>query len=154
MTLSLNKVTIIGNLGRDPEIRTTSDGKEIASLGVATSERWKDRASGEQKEKTEWHKVTIFNEGLVRVVKDYAKKGTKLYIEGSLQTNKWIDKTSGQEKYSTEIVLQNYNSTLILLDGRNSNGDSYNNNLTNSSVNNQTQKSDFSNSFDDDEIPF
>lgn len=118
MAGSLNKVTLIGNLGRDPEIRTTGEGKEIANLSLATTDTWKDRISGEKKEKTEWHRVVIFNEGLVSVVKNYVKKGSKLYIEGSLQTRKWND-NSGQEKYTTEIVLQNFNSQLILLDSKN-----------------------------------
>ena len=117
MAQSLNKVTLIGNLGKDPEIRTTSDGKDIVTFSLATSESWKDKATGEKREKTEWHRVVIFNEGLVGVVKNYVKKGTKLFIEGSLQTRKWQD-ASGVEKYTTEIVLQNYNSNLILLDSR------------------------------------
>lgn len=118
MAGSLNKVTLIGNLGRDPEIRTTGEGKEIANLSLATTDIWKDRVTGEKKEKTEWHRVVIFNEGLVSVVKNYLKKGSKLYIEGSLQTRKWND-NSGMEKYTTEIVLQNFNSQLILLDSKN-----------------------------------
>lgn len=117
MAQSLNKVTLIGNLGKDPEVRTTSDGKDIVTFSLATSESWKDKATGEKREKTEWHRVVIFNEGLVGVVKNYVKKGTKLFIEGSLQTRKWQD-ASGVEKYTTEIVLQNYNSNLILLDSR------------------------------------
>lgn len=110
---SVNKVILIGTLGRDPEMRATQDGKQIATLNVATSERWKDR-SGERKEKTEWHKVVIFNENLVKVVSNYARKGSKLYIEGSLQTRKWQNK-DGVDQYSTEIVLQNYNGNITLL---------------------------------------
>ena len=120
MAGSLNKVILIGNLGRDPEIRQTGDGKEIATLNLATSESWKDRVSGEKKEKTEWHRIVIFNEGLVGVIKNYIKKGSKLYVEGSLHTRKWVD-NAGQEKYTTEIVLQNFNAQLILLDGKTKN---------------------------------
>ena len=114
MVGSLNKVTLIGNLGRDPEIRTTNDGKEIANFSLATSESWKDKKTGQRKDKTDWHKVVCFNEGLVRVIKNYVKKGTKLYLEGQIQTRKWID-NENQEKYVTEVVLQNFNSNLILL---------------------------------------
>lgn len=117
MAGSVNKVILIGNVGKDPEIRSTQDGKEIASLSLATSESWKDKNSGERKEKTEWHRISIFNEGLVKVVKNYVKKGSKLYIEGQLQTRKWTDK-DGVEKYSTEVVLQNYGGTLTMLDGK------------------------------------
>lgn len=117
MSGSLNKVTLIGNLGRDPEIRSTQDGREIANLAIATSESWKDKNTGERKEKTEWHRVAIFNDGLVRVVKNYLKKGSKVYIEGQLQTRKWVDQT-GAERYTTEVVLQGYSSSLIMLDGR------------------------------------
>ncbi len=147
MAGSLNKAVLIGNLGRDPEIRHTNDGKEIASITIATSDSWKDKATGEKKEKTEWHRVVIFNEGLVSVVKNYTKKGSKVYVEGSLQTRKWVD-NAGQEKYTTEIVLQNFNSQLILLDTKGA----------------STGQSDFGpakkaeNNFDhsdlDDEIPF
>ncbi len=117
MAGSLNKVQLIGNLGKDPEIRSTQDGREIANLTIATSESWKDKMSGEKKEKTEWHRVVIFNEGLVNVVKNYVKKGSKLYIEGQLQTRKWTDQ-SGVEKYSTEVVLQGFGGTLTMLDAR------------------------------------
>jgi single-strand DNA-binding protein len=117
MAGSLNKVILIGNLGQDPAMRNTSDGREIASFSIATSEHWKDKISGEQKEKTEWHRIAVFNENLVRVVKSYGKKGSKIYIEGALQTRKWVD-NAGQERYTTEIVLQGYNSTLILLDSK------------------------------------
>jgi len=112
--MSINKVIIIGNLGKDPEIRQTKDGKEIANFSIATSESWKDKSTGEKKEKTEWHKISIFSQGLVSIVKQYVKKGSKLYIEGALQTRKWTD-DSGAEKYSTEIVLKDYNSTLQIL---------------------------------------
>ncbi|MEQ1790385.1 MAG: single-stranded DNA-binding protein [Rickettsiales bacterium] len=117
MAGSVNKVILIGNLGKDPEIRSTQDGREIANLTIATSESWKDKNTGERKDKTEWHRVVIFGEGLVRVAKSYLKKGAKVYIEGQLQTRKWTDK-DGQEKYSTEIVLQGFNSTLTMLDGK------------------------------------
>lgn len=114
MSGSLNKVCLIGNLGKDPEIRSTQDGREIANLTVATSETWKDKSTGERKEKTEWHRVVIFTEGLVNIAKSYLKKGTKVYLEGTLQTRKWTDK-DGQEKYSTEVVLQGYGATLTML---------------------------------------
>jgi single-strand DNA-binding protein len=114
MSGSLNKVTLIGRLGRDPEMRSTNDGKEIANFNLATTESWKDKFTNEKKEKTEWHKVVCFNEGLVRVIKEYVKKGTRLYLEGQLQTRKWTDKDN-QEKYTTEVVLQGYNTSLILL---------------------------------------
>jgi len=117
MAGSVNKVILVGNLGKDPEIRTTQDGREIANLTVATSESWKDRSTGERKEKTEWHRVVIFSEGLVTIAKNYLKKGAKVYLEGALQTRKWTDQ-SGQEKYSTEVVLQGFGSTLTMLDGR------------------------------------
>lgn len=117
MAGSLNKVMIIGNLGRDPEIRSTQDGREIANLAIATSESWNDKNTGERREKTEWHRVAIFSPGLVKVVKQYVKKGSKVFIEGALQTRKWTD-NAGVEKYTTEIVLQAYSGTLTMLDGR------------------------------------
>ena len=119
MAGSVNKVILVGNLGRDPEIRRTQDGRPIANLSVATSESWRDKASGERKEKTEWHRVVIFNEGLCRVAEQYLKKGSKVYLEGQLQTRKYTDK-DGVEKYSTEVVLQNFNSNLTMLDTRGS----------------------------------
>ena len=147
MANSLNKVVLIGNLGRDPEFRSTNNGKEIATFTMATSDSWKDRLTGEKKEKTEWHRVVVFNEGLVKVIKNYLKKGNKIYLEGSLQTRKWVD-TSGQDKYSTEIILQNFNANLILLDSKSS-GE----NLPESK-----QVTDVNNDFDyselDDNIPF
>jgi single-strand DNA-binding protein len=117
MAGSVNKVILVGNLGKDPEIRRTQDGRPIANLSVATSENWRDKATGERKEKTEWHRVVIFNENLCKIAEQYLKKGAKVYIEGQLQTRKWTDQ-SGVEKYSTEVVLQNFNSTLTMLDGR------------------------------------
>jgi single-strand DNA-binding protein len=121
MAGSVNKVILVGNLGKDPEIRRTQDGRPIANLSVATSENWRDKATGERKEKTEWHRVVIFNEGLCKVAEQYLKKGAKVYIEGALQTRKWTD-ASGVEKYSTEVVLQGFNSTLTMLDGRSGGG--------------------------------
>ena len=117
MAGSVNKVILVGNLGKDPEIRRTQDGRPIANLSVATSETWRDKATGERKEKTEWHRVVIFSEPLCKIVEQYLKKGAKVYIEGALQTRKWTDQ-SGVEKYSTEVVLQGFNSTLTMLDGR------------------------------------
>lgn len=121
MAGSVNKVILIGNVGADPEIRRTQDGRPIANLRIATSESWRDRNSGERKEKTEWHTVVVFNEGLCKVVEQYVKKGAKLYLEGQLQTRKWQDQ-SGNERYSTEVVLQGFNSTLTMLDGRGEGG--------------------------------
>ncbi|TNM62003.1 single-stranded DNA-binding protein [Aliirhizobium smilacinae] len=121
MAGSVNKVILIGNVGADPEIRRTQDGRPIANLRIATSESWRDRNSGERKEKTEWHTVVVFNEGLCKVIEQYVKKGAKLYIEGALQTRKWQDQ-AGNDRYSTEIVLQGFNSTLTMLDGRGEGG--------------------------------
>src|SRR5215467_9585324 len=121
MAGSVNKVILVGNLGKDPEIRRTQDGRAIANLSIATSEQWRDKATGERKEKTEWHRVVIFNEGLAKVAEQYLKKGAKVYVEGALQTRKWTDQ-SGVEKYSTEVVLQGFNSTLTMLDGRGGGG--------------------------------
>ncbi len=121
MAGSVNKVILIGNLGADPEIRRTQDGRPIANLRIATSETWRDRNSGERKEKTEWHSVVIFNEGLCKVAEQYLKKGATVYIEGQLQTRKWQDQT-GNDRYSTEIVLQGFNSTLTMLGGRGEGG--------------------------------
>ena len=121
MAGSVNKVILIGNLGRDPEIRTMQNGNKVANLNLATSESWRDKATGERKEKTEWHRVVIFSEPLCKIVEQYLKKGAKVYIEGALQTRKWTDQ-SGVEKYSTEVVLQGFNSTLTMLDGRSGGG--------------------------------
>jgi single-strand DNA-binding protein len=117
MAGSVNKVILVGNLGADPEIRRTQDGRPIANLRIATSESWRDKSSGERREKTEWHRVVIFNEGLCKVAEQYLKKGAKVYIEGQLQTRKWQDQ-QGQERYSTEVVLQGFSSQLTMLDGR------------------------------------
>jgi single-strand DNA-binding protein len=121
MAGSVNKVILVGNLGKDPEIRRTQDGRAIANLSVATSESWRDKATGERKEKTEWHRVVIFSEPLAKVAEQYLKKGAKVYIEGQLQTRKWTDQ-AGVEKYSTEVVLQGFNSNLTMLDGRSGGG--------------------------------
>lgn len=117
MAGSVNKVILVGNLGNEPEVRNLPSGGKVVNLSVATSERWRDRNSGEQREKTEWHRVVIFSEGLAKVAEQYLRKGSKVYIEGQLQTRKWQDQ-SGQDKYSTEIVLQGFNAQMVLLDGR------------------------------------
>jgi len=121
MAGSVNKVILVGNLGRDPESRSFQNGGKVVNLRIATSETWKDRATGERKEKTEWHSVAIFNENLARTAEQYLRKGSKVYIEGTLQTRKWQDQ-AGNDKYSTEIVLQNFNGTLVMLDGREGGG--------------------------------
>ena len=150
MAGSVNKVILIGNVGKDPEIRMTQDGRELANITLATSDSWKDKNSGERKEKTEWHRIVVFSEGLVRIVKNYVKKGSKLYIEGSLQTRKWED-SSGNEKYTTEIVLQNYNSTLALLDQKGSHeGGSHHRSEEPAKFN----ADEYSNNAIDDEVPF
>ena len=152
MAGSLNKVLLIGRLGADPEIKQMVNGKSVARLSVATSQSWKDKSSGERKEKTEWHRVVIFNEGLVNVVQQYLKKGANVYIEGALTTRKWKDESSGQDKYSTEVVLQGYNSSLTMWDGKNSNDNS---NLV--KENKSTLPNDDPQSVNndlDDEIPF
>jgi single-strand DNA-binding protein len=152
MAGSLNKVLLIGRLGADPEIKQMVNGKNVARLSLATSQSWKDKSTGERKEKTEWHRVVIFNEGLVNIVQQYLKKGANIYIEGQLSTRKWKDEASGQDKYSTEIVLQGYNSSLTMLDSR---GKVENSNLVNenkSSLPKENLNQD--NSDLDDEIPF
>ena len=149
--MSINKVILVGNVGQDPEVRSTQDGREIANFSLATSESWKDKNSGERKEKTEWHRVVIFSPGLVGIVKNYVKKGSKIYIEGSLQTRKWSD-ASGVEKFTTEIVLQNFNSVLQILDARerNTSSDSY----SSSSSSKPSRGNDVHVEENDDEIPF
>lgn len=146
MAGSLNKVMLIGNLGKDPEIRRTQDGRPIANLSIATSETWRDKSSGERKEKTEWHRVVIFNEGLCKVAEQYLKKGAKVYIEGALQTRKWTDK-DGAEKYSTEVVLQGFNSILTMLDGPTQSG-------SDDTQSGSARKPAMSNVGEDTEIPF
>ena len=121
MAGSVNKVIIVGNLGRDPEVRSFQNGGKVCNLTVATSENWRDKSSGERRERTEWHRVAIFSEGLVRVAEQYLRKGSKVYIEGQLETRKWQDQ-NGQDKYSTEVVLRGFNSTLTMLDGRSEGG--------------------------------
>jgi single-strand DNA-binding protein len=149
--VSINKVILVGNVGQDPEIRSMSDGREIANFSLATSESWKDKNSGEKREKTEWHRVVIFSQGLTNIVKNYVKKGTKLYIEGSLQTRKWTD-SQGVEKYTTEVVLQNFNSSLQILDSRErSGGSSYS---AESSQSKSRNNNDIHIEESDDEIPF
>ena len=122
MAGSLNKVTLIGNLGADPEVRTMNNGRQMCTMNIATSDRWRDKASGEQRERTEWHRIVIFSEGLVRIAEQHLHKGSKIYIEGQLQTRKWQDQTTQQDRYVTEVVLQGFNSSLIMLDGRRSGG--------------------------------
>ncbi|MEX6725248.1 single-stranded DNA-binding protein [Parapedomonas caeni] len=122
MAGSVNKVILIGNLGRDPEVRSLNDGSKVVNLRIATSESWRDRASGERRERTEWHNVVIFNENLAKVAEQYLRKGTKVYIEGQLQTRKWTDQ-QGQEKYTTEVVLQRFRGELTILDGRGGGGE-------------------------------
>ena len=150
MSGSLNKVQIIGRLGADPEIKQMVNGKNVARLSVATSQSWKDKSSGERKEKTEWHRVVIFNEGLVNIVQQYLKKGANVYLEGQLSTRKWRDEKSGQDKYSTEIVIQGYNSSLTMLGGKSSSNT--NESSQASSLPNDQMSQD--NSDLDDEIPF
>ena len=152
MAGSLNKVLLIGRLGADPEIKQMVNGKSVARLSVATSQSWKDKSSGERKEKTEWHRVVIFNEGLVNVVQQYLKKGANVYIEGALSTRKCKDESSGQDKYSTEIVLQGYNSSLTMLDGKNKNKNSNLVTENKSSLPNDDMSSSINDL--DDEIPF
>ncbi len=123
MAGSVNKVILVGNLGRDPEIRTMQNGGKVANLSVATSDSWRDRTSGERQERTEWHRVVVFDDKLVEIIEKYLRKGAKIYLEGQLQTRKWTDQ-SGQEKYSTEVVLQRYRGELTMLDGRGGGGDS------------------------------
>jgi len=153
MAGSLNKVQLIGRLGADPEVKQMVNGKSVARLSIATSNSWKDKQTGERKEKTEWHRVVIFNEGLVNVVQQYVKKGANVYIEGQLSTRKWKDEATGQDKYSTEIVLQGYNSNLTMLDSRG--GKPGENNLVSenkSSLPNDDLNQDIKDL--DDEIPF
>tara|TARA_B110000914_G_scaffold221342_1_gene232979 strand:- start:18 stop:527 length:510 start_codon:yes stop_codon:yes gene_type:complete len=165
MSGSLNKVTLIGNLGSDPEIKAMQNGDKIVNLSIATSDRWKDKTTGEQRERTEWHRVVIFNDALGRIAEQYLKKGSTIYIEGQLQTRKWIDQQSGQEKYTTEVVLQRYRGEITMLGARPDNSFS---NQSQSSVSNQSQNSNEQSNFQetnqnqvsniasdlDDEIPF
>ena len=144
MAGSVNKVILIGNLGKDPEIRSMQDGKTIVNFSIATSENWKDKSSGESREKTEWHRVVIFNEHLAKIAQNYLKKGSKVYVEGQLQTRKWTDQ-SGVEKYTTEVVLQRFKGELTMLDGRSEE-------RVGNQVQNKTEAPPSNNM--DDEIPF
>ncbi len=149
MAGSLNKVLLIGRLGADPEIKEMVNGKSVARLSLATSQSWKDKNSGEKKEKTEWHRIVVFNEGLVNVVKQYLKKGAQIYVEGQISTRKWKDESTGQDKYSTEVVIQGYNSSLTMLGGGN-NSPALNQDSSKSLENtSQASQNDL-----DDEIPF
>ncbi|SHG87265.1 single-stranded DNA-binding protein [Bradyrhizobium erythrophlei] len=165
MAGSLNMVQLIGNLGKDPEIRRTQGGKPIANLSIATSESWRDKQTGERKEKTEWHRVVIFNEGLAGIAEKYLKKGSKVYVQGALQTRKWTDQ-SGVEKYSTEVILQGFNSTLTMLSDGNGGGNGGGNRRsdddgggdfgsgTRQSSGAGSRQSSFANNDMDDDIPF
>ena len=152
MAGSLNKVLLIGRLGADPEIKQMVNGKNVARFSLATSNTWKDKNTGEKKEKTEWHRVVIFNEGLANVVKQYLKKGSQVYIEGQLSTRKWRDEKTGQDKYSTEVVLQGFNSSLTMLGGKNSAQDNFSQISNDSALPDDSSVS--SNKDLDDEIPF
>ena len=152
MAGSLNKVLLIGRLGNDPEIKQMTNGKSVARLSVATSETWKDKNSGERKEKTEWHRVVIFNEGLVGVVQQYLKKGSQIYIEGQIQTTKYTD-NNGQEKYSTQIILQGYNSTLTMLGASNASSKVEDSSMNQDSSSLPSDNNVSSNELDD-EVPF
>jgi single-strand DNA-binding protein len=153
----LNKVQLIGNLGKDPEIRRTQDGRPIANFSMATSESWKDKATGERKEKVQWHNVVCFNENLSKIIEQYIKKGSKVYVEGSLQTRKWQDK-SGQDKYTTEVVLQGFNGTILMLDSRADRAgpseDSYGTTRTKDGAQGASASGSVSKDELDDEIPF
>ena len=149
MAGSLNKVLLIGRLGADPEIKQMVNGKSVARLSLATSQTWKDKNSGEKKEKTEWHRIVVFNEGLVNVVQQYLKKGAQIYVEGQISTRKWKDEQSGQDKYSTEVVIQGYNSSLTMLGGGNQNTSSSQETKQNFDDASQSTQNDL-----DDDIPF
>jgi len=153
MAGSVNKVLLIGRLGADPEIKQMINGKSVARLSLATSQSWKDKNTGEKKEKTEWHRIVVFNEGLVNVVQQYLKKGAQVYIEGQLSTRKWKDEKSGQDKYSTEVVIQGYNSSLTMLGGGGS-GSSANDSSSQQISKNHDDGSQVPQNDLDDEIPF
>ena len=154
MSGSVNKVTLVGNLGRDPEVRAMQNGDKIIQLSVATSDRWKDKSTGEQRERTEWHRVVIFNDALGKIAEQYLKKGSTVYLEGQLQTRKWTDQQSGQEKYTTEVVLQRYRGELTLLGSRPENQISNDQQDAEIDQSNQISMSDDIASDLDDEIPF
>ena len=151
MAGSLNKVLLIGRLGADPEIKQMVNGKSVARLSLATSQSWKDKNTGEKKEKTEWHRIVVFNEGLVNVVQQYLKKGAQIYVEGQLTTRKWKDEKTGTDKYSTEVILQGFNSSFKILSSKNNQGENLADNNDKSSLPNDEKipSSDL-----DDEIPF
>ena len=149
MAGSLNKVLLIGRLGADPEIKQMVNGKSVARLSLATSQSWKDKSTGEKKEKTEWHRIVVFNEGLVNVVQQYLKKGAQIYVEGQISTRKWKDEQSGQDKYSTEIVIQGYNSSLTMLGGGNQNSIPSQDNKQSIEDSSQVNPNDL-----DDDMPF
>ena len=149
MAGSLNKVLLIGRLGADPEIKQMVNGKSVARLSLATSQNWKDKNTGEKKEKTEWHRIVVFNEGLVNVIQQYLKKGAQIYVEGQLSTRKWKDEQTGQDKYSTEVVLQGYNSSLTMLGGGNQNNIPSQDTKKNFDDSSQVVQNDL-----DDDIPF
>ena len=162
MAGSINKVILVGNLGKDPEVRALQNGSEVCNLTIATSDTWKDKQTGERKEKTEWHRVVIFNENLIRVARDYLRKGSKVYLEGSLQTRKWTNK-EGQDQYSTEVVLQGFNGNLTMLDSKassegrgNSGGGGYeqSGNASYGSSSPAPQRARVAEAELDDEIPF
>ena len=153
MSGSVNKVTLVGNLGRDPEIRAMQNGDKIVQLSIATSDRWKDKNSGEQRERTEWHRVVIFNDALGKIAEQYLKKGSTVYLEGQLQTRKWMDQQSGQEKYTTEVVLQRYKGELTLLGSRPDNQVSNDYNKSEIDQSSDTSVSNIASDLDD-EIPF
>ena len=153
MAGSLNKVLLIGRLGADPEIKQMVNGKSVARLSLATSQSWKDKTTGEKKEKTEWHRIVVFNEGLVNVVQQYLKKGAQVYIEGQLSTRKWKDEQSGQDKYTTEIVIQGYNSSLTMLGGGTGGGIANDKSIKQSDNNTEENPQAPQNDLDD-EIPF
>ncbi len=149
MAGSLNKVLLIGRLGADPEIKQMVNGKSVARLSLATSQTWKDKNTGEKKEKTEWHRIVVFNEGLINVIQQYLKKGAQIYVEGQLSTRKWKDEQSGQDKYSTEVIIQGFNSSLTMLGGGNQNSLPSQNNKNIADDTSQVSQSEL-----DDDIPF
>lgn len=153
MAGSLNKVMLIGNLGADPEVRTFQNGGKVCNLRIATSESWKDKNTGERRDKTEWHSVSIFAEGLVRICEQYLKKGSKVFVEGSLQTRKWQDQ-SGADRYSTEVVLQGFNGTLTMLDSRNGSNGDFDVSKDPNQISSDSNTLSSSTSDIDDEIPF
>jgi single-strand DNA-binding protein len=153
MAGSVNKVILIGNLGADPEVRKFQNGGSVCNLRIATSENWKDKNTGERREKTEWHSVAIFSEGLTRIAEQYLRKGSKIYIEGQLETRKWQDK-NGNDRYSTEVVLRNFNSSMVMLDGRSSSGGGGGNDRAAGGMSEQSSSSGGQSYEMDDDIPF